>query len=131
MVDLAIRPKVVALFEDANKLLYKVKMEFSVQEKHFVRQSPAMRSILSPKLLIKDHKTINKKGEFRTMLVILAKHFTATFFNIGYLGSKKCLDKGKVNYSHVSTVRASELKERLEELKIKRDEMKISSVDAI
>ena len=41
------------------------------------------------------------------------------------------LDKGKVNYSRVSIVQAYDLNERLEELKIKRDEVTIASVDAI
>ena len=111
--DLAIRPNVVALFEDAKKLLDKVKMEFSVQEESFVRQSLAMRAIPSPKLLIKDHNKTNKKGEFPTRLVIPAKNFTATFSNIYYIGIKMCLIKGKVNYSRVSIVQASDLKERL------------------
>ena len=94
---LAIRLKVVALFEDENKLLNKVKMEFSVQEENFVRQSLAMKSIPYPKLLIKDHKTINKKGRFPESLVIPAMNFTATFSKIGYLGIKRLLDKVKVN----------------------------------
>ena len=50
-----------ALFEDANKLLNKVKMELSVQEENFVRQLLATKAIPSPKLMIKYHKTINKK----------------------------------------------------------------------
>ena len=86
-VDLAIRPKVLALFEDANMLLEKVKMEFSVQEKK-LRQSLATQGIPSPKLLIKDHKTINYKGELPTRLVIPTTKFTATFSKIGYLGIK-------------------------------------------
>ena len=57
--DLALHPKLVALFEDADELLEKLKMELSVQEENFVRQSLAMRAISSPKLLIKYHKTIN------------------------------------------------------------------------
>ena len=60
--DLALRAKVVALFEDANFLLDKVKMELSVQEKKIVRQLLATKVIPSPKLLIKDHKTIKEKG---------------------------------------------------------------------
>ena len=36
-----------------------------------------------------------------------------------------------MNYSRVSTVQASDLKARLEELKVNIDEVKISSVDAI
>ena len=45
----------------------------------------ATRVIPSPKLLIKVHKTINKKGGFPTRLVIAATNFTATFPKIGYL----------------------------------------------
>ena len=41
------------------------------------------------------------------------------------------LDKVKVKYSCVSIVQASDLKERLEELKINRDVVTIASVEAI
>ena len=41
------------------------------------------------------------------------------------------LDKVKVKYSCVSIVQASDLKEILEELKINRDKVKITPVDAI
>ena len=41
------------------------------------------------------------------------------------------LDKVKLNYSRVSVVQASELREILEELKIKRDKVTIASVDTI
>ena len=41
------------------------------------------------------------------------------------------MDKGKLNYSRVSIFQASYLKERLKELKIKRDEVTIASVDGI
>ena len=61
----------MALFENANLLLEKVKLELSFKEEEFVRQSLATLEIPSPKLLIKDHKTINDKGGFPTMLIIL------------------------------------------------------------
>ena len=74
---LALRVKVVALFEDANCPLEKVKMEMSMQEENFVRQSLATKAIPAPKLLIKDHNKINEKGEFLTRLVIPTTNFTA------------------------------------------------------
>ena len=40
------------------------------------------------------------------------------------------LDKGKVNYSRVSIAQASDLKNRVEEQKIKRGEVTIASVGA-
>ena len=129
--DLALRPKVMELYENANLLLENVKLDLSVKEEDFVRQSLATRAILSPKLLIKYHKAINKNGEFPTRLVIPATNFTATFSKIGYLGIKRCLDKGKVNYSRNSIVQASDLKETLEELGLRKEEVTIASVDAI
>ena len=65
-------------------------MEFSVQEEYFVRQSLAARVIPSPKIMIKDHKKINDKGELLTRLVIPTTNFTATLSRIGYLGIKGC-----------------------------------------
>ena len=90
--DLALRPKVMALYENANLLLEKVKLDLSVKEEQFVRKLLATRAILYPKILIKDHKTINENGEFPSRLVILATNFTVTFSKIGYLGIKRCLD---------------------------------------
>ena len=87
--DLALQAKVVALFEDANILLDKVKMELSVQEENLVRQSLATKAIPASKLLIKDHKKINEKGKFPTRLVIPTTNFTATFSKISYLGIKR------------------------------------------
>ena len=108
-----------------------MKLGLSVKGEESVRQSLATREILSPKLLIKDHKTINENGEFPTRLVIPVTNFTATFSKIGYLGIKRCLDKGKLNYSRNSIVQAFDLKETFVELVLKKEEAKIASVDAI
>ena len=114
-----------------NLLLEKVKLDLSVKEEEFVIQSLETKAIPYPKLLIKYHKTINEKGEFPTRLVIPAKNFTATFSKIGYLGINRCLDKEKVNYSQNSIVQASDLKEKLEEKVLKKEEVTIASVDVI
>ena len=55
-------PKVIALFEEANGLIEKLKIDLTFQEEQFVKQLLDARVIPYPKLLIKDHKTINKKG---------------------------------------------------------------------
>ena len=60
--DLNLRPDVIALSEEANTLLKKVKMGLSVQDKNFSRQLIATCAILSPKILFKDRRKINKKG---------------------------------------------------------------------
>ena len=108
-----------------------MKLDLSVKEEESVRQSLATIAIPSPKLLIEDHKTINENGEFSTRLVIPATNFTATFSKIGCLGIKRCLDKGKLKYSRNSIVQASYLKETLEEMGLKKEELTIASVDVI
>ena len=96
-----------------------------------MRQSLATRAIPSPKLLVKDNKKINEKWEFPTRLVIPATNFTTTFSKIGYPRIKRLLDKGKTNHSHVSIVQESILRDILEEPKIKIDQVKIDSFEAI
>ena len=86
MADLALRPKVIALFEEVNKLIKKVNMELSVQEESLARPLLSTNEIPYPKLIIKDHNTINRRGEFSTRLVIPAKSFTATLPKISDLG---------------------------------------------
>ena len=66
--DLGLRPKVMALYENTLLLLEKVNLYLSIKEEEFVRKSLVTRAIPSPKLLIKDHKTINEKGGFPTRL---------------------------------------------------------------
>ena len=80
------------------KLLKKVNMELSLQEEKFVKQLLSTREIPYPKLPIKDHNTINKKGGILTRLVIPVTNFTATLSKIGYLGIKIMLEKEEVNY---------------------------------
>ena len=58
-------------------------------------------------------------------------NFTATFSNIGYLGIKRCLDKGKVNYSRHSIVQASDMKETLEYIRLNKEEVTIDAVDVV
>ena len=63
--NLALRPKVMALYENENVLLKKVNLDLSVKEEEFVRQLQATRAIPSPKILIKDHKIINNAENFQ------------------------------------------------------------------
>ena len=54
--------KAITLLEEENGLIDKVKMDLSAQEEKLLRKLLTMQEIPSPKLLIKYHKTINKKG---------------------------------------------------------------------
>ena len=59
------------------------------------------------------------------------KNFTTRFSKIGYVGIKRMLGKGKMNYSRASIIQTSDLKEIFEELKVIIYEVMIGSVDAI
>ena len=85
------------MFEEANGLTERVKMDFSVQEVYFVRKLLAKREIPSPKLLIKDHKTINNKGGFQNRLVVPEIKCTATLSKLGYIKIKIIIYKAKLN----------------------------------
>ena len=54
-----------------------------------MRQSIATREIISPKILITDHNTINKKGGYPNRLVITAIDFIKELSKIGYIRIKK------------------------------------------
>ena len=84
-----------------------------------------MSEIPSPEILIKYHKTINETGEFPTRLLIPETNFTTAFYKLRYLGINIIMDKAKVNYSCVCIFHAYKLEERLEELELKREEVKI------
>ena len=53
-----------------------------------MRQFLATGVIPSPKLLVKDYKTIDWKGGFPTRLVIPATDVTTPLSKLGYLGEK-------------------------------------------
>jgi hypothetical protein len=96
---------------------------------NYVKESLNSKAILSPKLLIKDHKEINDDGNYPTRLVVPATNFTAAFSKLGYIGIKKIVDKAGINYTRKTIVQASHLKTQIESLNIKRDKHAIFSFD--
>ena len=72
------RDKVREIFEKARELLDEVGFQLSKFEVGPINESLKTKSILTPKLLIKDHKKLNTNGKFPTRLVIPATNSTAT-----------------------------------------------------
>jgi hypothetical protein len=71
----------------------------SEDEYFFVKESLNSKAILSPKLLIKDHKFVNDDGTYPTRLVVPATNFTSAFSKLGYIGIKQIIDAAGINYS--------------------------------
>ena len=71
------------IFEKARELLDEVGFQLSKSEVGHINKSIKMKSIPTPKFLIKDKKKLNTSVKFPTRLVIPATKFTATFTNVG------------------------------------------------
>ena len=82
------------------------------------------------KLLVKDHKKPDEKGDFPTRLVVPAKNFAAAYPHLGQQGIKAILDQNNVDYQRKTIIQASHLKEQLEELPIRRSQHAVMSIDA-
>ena len=94
----------------------------------FLCESINSKSIPTPKLLIKDHKNPEKSGNFPSRLVVPATNFAAGFPRIGYLGIKRIFNENDIVYNNNTIIQASDLKEDLEKLALKRDETTIISL---
>ena len=103
---------------------------FKNQARH-INESLKTKAIPTPKLLIKGHKKLTSMGKLPTRLVIPETNFSATYTKVGYLGLKHILEKNEINYTKFTIVQASEVKYEWEILNWKRNEVTISSIDAV
>ena len=103
----------------------------SINEVGHINESLKTKLIPTPKLLIKYHMTLTIKRHFPTRLVIPLSNLSATYEKVGYLGLKIILEKNEIIFTKLSTFQASQVKEEWEIMNWKRNEVKISSVDAV
>ena len=118
--------KLSLIFDNAYKLLNKLENILLTKEKQFIEESLKMRAVPTPKLLIKDHKKADSKGEYPTRFVVPATNFTVAFPKVGYLGIKAIFDRNGIEYQKSTIIHAAQLKAKLEKLNIKRDEQQSS-----
>eukprot|EP00957_Ditylum_brightwellii_P143346 10920409-Ditylum_brightwellii.AAC.1 len=100
-----------------------IKFLLSDKEKEYIEESLFLKVIPKPQLLARDHKKPDESRDFPMRLVIPATNFTASFFKLGCMGIKKVLDDHGVNYSRHTIIQSSNLKEKLERLKLKWKEI--------
>jgi len=121
------RSKIIDLHKKATNIADSYEPILSKHELEFLEEGINFKAIPTPKLLIKDHKKkIN--GHYPTRLVIPATNFTATFSKLGYLGLKPNLDTFEIPYNKYTIIQASNLKEKLEKLNIKKENSTIASL---
>ena len=118
-----IHKEALALCESSKELL-------SQSEYNYIKSTVNKKAIPTVKLLLKDHKKKDANGDFPTRLVVPAKNYTAGFPHAGQRGIKAVLDKNKIDYTKKTIIQASDLKEKLELLGIRREAHSIISIDA-
>ena len=119
---------IITLHKKAIQLANDYESLLSKQENEFLEEGINSKAIPTPKLLIKDHKKMTD-GHFPTRLVIPVTNFITTFSKLGLLGLKAILDNSNVPYNKHTIVQASNLKDKLENLKINRRNSTIASLD--
>ena len=129
--ELVLILKMIIQFEESNKLIDKAKTNLSSQEEQFMSQSLATWVILSPKLLIKHQKRINRKGNVYNQIDYTCNKLYLHVLQSWITWDINILDKVKVNYSRFTMVQASELKYKLEEIGVNRDKATLAPIDAI
>eukprot|EP00957_Ditylum_brightwellii_P194628 14825759-Ditylum_brightwellii.AAC.1 len=77
----------------------------------------------------RDHNELEDNGEYSTCLVIPATNVTATFLKVGYMAIQKVLDRNNVNYNRFRIVQSSDLKEKLENLGLTKDNVTLMSLN--
>ena len=123
------RTRAIAAIKSADEFLDNKTHLLSEDETAYIRQQIKSKAVPTPKLLIKDHKEKDARGNFPTRLVIPANNFVAAIDQVGYLGIKRIFDKSGINYMAKTIVQASDLKEKLESLDLKEQDTTIASID--
>eukprot|EP00957_Ditylum_brightwellii_P129950 9911671-Ditylum_brightwellii.AAC.1 len=89
---------------------------------HFLNKGIASKATSQPQLLMEDQKDKKENGNYPTRLAIPAMTFMAKFSKISYIGIKRVLDDNQVNYATLMIIQASDLKKKLETMKLKSEE---------
>ena len=111
--------------KDAIEFLSKVSHISSNSEVEYIKKSIDSKAVPVPKLLIKDHKEPNSKGNFPTRLICPVSNFTATFPKVGCIGIKEIFHREGIIYDNKTIIQASNSKDNVEKLNLRRNETTI------
>ena len=125
------RNKLVKILTKASKLLDRVGHILSDKERDYIQESLDLKSISTPKLLIKDNKKSVENGTFPTRLIAPATNVTSNLPKIDYIGIKEIFKIEKINYVDKTIIQASILKEQIEKLNLKKENTTIISLNIV
>ena len=125
------REKILQIFELATAKCEDLYDFLDEKEYNFLKSTLKTRNIPTPKLIIKDHKKLNEEGDFPSRLIVPANNFTSAFPRLGYLGIRRIFDSNKIKYEINTITQASDLKEELEKLDIKKNKVTIAKLDIV
>ena len=125
------RGRLIEILENAKELLSTVGHIIDEKEYEYIKETIDSKAIPTPKLLIKDHKKPDLEGNFPTRLIVPATNFTAAFPKFGYLGIKAIFKKEGLIYDKKTIIQASDLKNDIEKLDLKKNSTTTISLDAV
>ena len=100
--------------EDAKVLVDATGFIISKNEVEHINESLKTVAIPTPKILIKDHTKLTRKGYTPTRLVILATNLSAAFSKVVYLGLTNIMEHNNINYTRFTIVQESHVKDKWE-----------------
>jgi len=125
------RERISEIFELANTTCDKFQDILDDKETIFLKSTLKTKNIPTPKLIIKDHKDPDEEGDYPNRLIVPANNFTSAFPRLGYLGIKRIFDANNIEYEKRTISQASNLKEEIEKLDIKRKEVTVCKLDIV
>jgi hypothetical protein len=126
------RERLIQAKEPADKLLEEIDRLCSKGERDFIIQEPLKsKVILSPKLLVKDHKKKDKWGKYSTQpgQSYLPLTFNLGLSKTGLPGYQQIFDHKQSDYMKKTIVQASHAKHMLEKLHINKSRNTVFSLD--
>ena len=96
----------------------------------FLTEKLMSKGVPVPKILVKDHKKPDSDGHYPTRFVCPAANFTAGFPKLGYKGIEKNFKDNEVIFGTRNIIQASDLKSKLESLRLTPTNATIASIDA-
>ena len=102
----------------------------STSEYNYISSTINAAQVPTPRATIKDHKPKTSKGKYPTRLIVPATNFTSGFPHVGMKGIKNILDRNNINYQKYNILHAGVVKQKLDDLKIKKGGVSITSIDA-
>ena len=125
------RSRLTEVKDEAMWLLDSEGRDLSSSELAFIQQSLESCAVPTPLLFIKDHQAPTATGDFRTRFVVPASNFVSALPKLGYKGIQRIFENNGIVTNKFTIIQSSDLKQKLESYALSKDDVTITSLDAV